>query len=79
MAASTGSRREYILKRLLLSDSRLTIREISRDLYLSRASIYKELLPIQTWLKRFSLNLRTKTNQGLEVVGKAEKLAQCSC
>lgn len=69
---STATRKEYIIRRLLLREKRVTIRDIASELYLSRASVYKELDSVQDWLKRFNLNLRRKSSQGIEVIGKEE-------
>ena len=68
--ASNAARKEYIIRRLLLREQRVTIRDIASELYLSRASVYKDLASVQDWLKRFNLNLRKKSSQGIEVIGK---------
>lgn len=69
---SPEARQKYILKRLLFATQRLTIRQIAQELYISRASIYRELIPVQAWLRKFHLNLRTKSNMGIEITGKEE-------
>lgn len=71
---SPEARKNYILKRLLMSCKGLTMKEIGNELYVSRVTIYKDLNGVEKWLSNYNLVLLKKTNFGIQVVGDEEDL-----
>ncbi|MCX7694355.1 MAG: BglG family transcription antiterminator [Caloramator sp.] len=65
-------RRDYILKRLLMKKSNITIAELAQELYVSKVTIHKDIGFVQKWLKEFNLKLIKKTNYGIQIVGDEE-------
>ncbi|MEH7252831.1 transcription antiterminator [Neobacillus niacini] len=63
-------RKCIILMKLLTDVSKVRIHELSSQLYVSRATIHKDLLEINHWLQEYKIELIRKTNHGLEVKGK---------
>ena len=65
-------RKNYILKRLFMSDENVTIKELAAELYVSRVTIHKDLEYVEAWLSEYNLKLLKKTNYGVEIVGQEE-------
>ncbi|MGM0603200.1 MAG: BglG family transcription antiterminator [Bacillota bacterium] len=61
-------RQNYILK-LIFEDSGYSVNDLSRQLYVSDATIYKDLKEIREWLKKYDLQL-IKNEDGLNIEGK---------
>ncbi|MDN5332641.1 MAG: hypothetical protein PWP45_1866 [Tepidanaerobacteraceae bacterium] len=59
----------YILKRLLTAESDVSIKKLADELFVSRATIYKDLEKVEEWLKAHSLKLIRKPNCGLKIEG----------
>lgn len=64
---SPEDRINYILAKLFVSNSKLRIRDLSSSLYVSRATIHKDLLAVEKWLKKYNIKLVRKTNYGTEI------------
>lgn len=62
-------RKNYILKRLFMSEKNITIKELSYELYVSRVTIHKDLDDVEKWISKFNLQLLRKPNRGLEIIG----------
>ncbi|MFL0268622.1 BglG family transcription antiterminator [Candidatus Clostridium radicumherbarum] len=71
---SPEDRLNYILKALFMSKTSITMKELSDSLYISRATLLKDLEKVDKWLSNFKLRLIRKTNYGIEVTGKEEDL-----
>lgn len=69
---SPEDRQNYILKRLFMTKSNVTIQEIAEELYVSRVTIHKDLQNVEKWLNGFDLKLFRKTNHGIEIIGDEE-------
>ncbi|CAH2714042.1 putative licABCH operon regulator [Neobacillus rhizosphaerae] len=67
-------RKCIILEKLLTGENKIRIHELSSQLYVSRATIHKDLLEIHQWLKEYKIELIRKTNHGLEIIGKEKNL-----
>ncbi|RCW47365.1 MULTISPECIES: BglG family transcription antiterminator [unclassified Halanaerobium] len=61
-------RQNYILK-LIFENSDYNVSDLSRELYVSDATIYKDLKDIRDWLKKYNLQL-IKNENGLNIEGK---------
>lgn len=74
-------RRNYILKRLFMAEGNLMIKDLAKDLYMSKVTIRKDLEDIESWLNNFNLKLIKKKNYGIEINGKEEdwRNAAASC
>lgn len=70
---SPEDRKNYILKRLLISEGRITTKELADELYVSRVTVHKDLDDVEHWLSKFNLTLIAKTNYGLEISGEEEQ------
>jgi len=60
-------RQNYILK-LIFENSDYTVSDLSREVYVSDATIYKDLKDIRDWLKKYNLQL-IKHKNGLNIEG----------
>jgi transcriptional antiterminator len=65
-------RRDYIIKRLLMKKSNITIAELAQELYVSKVTIHKDIDYVQKWLMNFNLKLIKKTNYGIQIIGDEE-------
>lgn len=66
---SPEDRMNYILSKLFSSDSKLRIKELANHLYVSRATIHKDLLTTDEWLQNYNIELIRRTNYGIEIKG----------
>lgn len=66
---SSEYRQKYIVKILLKNRYTYTIQLLADDLYCSKSTIVKDLLPVQEWLSSHDLCLKRKPNQGLWIEG----------
>lgn len=71
-AFSPEARKNYILKRLFMSHTNLTMQELGDELYVSRVTIYKDLNAVEDWLLNYNLTLYKKPNHGIRIVGDEE-------
>ncbi|HEY2419981.1 MAG TPA: transcription antiterminator [Neobacillus sp.] len=71
---SPMDRKCIILEKLLTGENKVRIHELSSQLYVSRATIHKDLLEITHWLQEYKIDLIRKTNHGLEIKGKEKNL-----
>lgn len=62
-------REKYILKRLFTSEGDISIKELARELFVSRATIYKDLEKVEEWLQAHSLKLVRKPSCGIRIEG----------
>lgn len=69
---STKDRVHYILEKLLMGKTKILIADLAHGLYVSRATIHKDLSRVATWLETFHLSLLKKPHYGIEVVGNEE-------
>jgi len=63
-----NQRQNYVLKSVL-STNEYTVNDLAEELYVSRATIYKDLKEIENWLKKYDLELN-KSNNGITIEGK---------
>lgn len=66
---SPKDRKYYIIKRLLMAETSITMQSLADELYVSRVTIHKALHDIEVWFQKFQLKLLSKTNHGIEIVG----------
>ncbi|MDF2881750.1 MAG: modulated transcriptional regulator, MtlR family [Clostridiaceae bacterium] len=69
---SPEDRLNYILKVLFMSKTSVTMKELSKSLYISRVTLQKDLEKVANWLSKFNLILIKKTNYGIEINGSEE-------
>ncbi|TCW42469.1 transcriptional antiterminator [Thermohydrogenium kirishiense] len=69
---SPEARKNYILKRLFMSNKNITIKELADELYVSKVTIHKDLEAVKEWLSKYNLRLIKKTNYGIEISGNEE-------
>jgi transcriptional antiterminator len=69
---SPEDRKNYILKRLFMSEESITIKELAIELYVSRVTIHKDLELVDEWLNNYNLQLLKKPNYGVEIVGEED-------
>lgn len=62
-------RQNYILKKLLKVQKPITMEEISRELYVSRITVFKDLDEVEKKVKDYKLSILRKQNYGVELVG----------
>ncbi|WP_443110734.1 HTH domain-containing protein [Caloramator sp. mosi_1] len=53
-------RKNYILKRLLITKTNITVSELAQELYVSKVTIHKDIEQVDKWLKNFNLKLIKK-------------------
>ncbi|PRX35595.1 transcriptional antiterminator [Orenia metallireducens] len=66
---SSETRQKYILKCLLQSENKYTMKSLGEELYVSRTTIYNDLEDVEKWLNKYDLILERKQNYGVEVKG----------
>lgn len=66
---SSEERQLFIKKLLLQSSGSITMQFLADELYVSRATIYKDLDEVEEWLLRYNLKLKRKQNYGIELEG----------
>ncbi|AFK85985.1 MULTISPECIES: BglG family transcription antiterminator [Thermoanaerobacterium] len=69
---SPEARKNYILRRLFMSNKNITIKELAEELYVSKVTIHKDLESVEEWLSKYNLKLIKKTNYGIEISGDEE-------
>jgi len=69
---SPEARKNYILRRLFMSNKNITIKELSDELFVSKVTIHKDLEAVEGWLSKYNLKLIKKTNYGIEISGDEE-------
>ncbi|AEF16347.1 PTS modulated transcriptional regulator, MtlR family [Thermoanaerobacterium xylanolyticum LX-11] len=69
---SPEARKNYILRRLFMSNKNMTIKELAEELYVSKVTIHKDLESVEEWLSKYNLKLIKKTNYGIEISGDEE-------
>ncbi|MEG0296875.1 MAG: transcription antiterminator [Clostridium sp.] len=73
-AYSPEDRKNFILNKLFITDSKIRIRDISAELHVSRATIHKDLISIDSFLKNYKIQLVRKTNHGIEITAKEKDI-----
>lgn len=75
------NRKNYILKRLFTAEETITIKDLAKELFMSEATIRKDLDDVEDWLKDYNLKLIRKKNFGIEISGEEEdwRNAAASC
>lgn len=71
---SPEERKDYILSELFFSQSKINMKDLADQLYVSRATIYKDLMNIEEWLKPYRVQINNTKKQGIELMGKEEDL-----
>lgn len=66
---SPEERQNYILKKLVKVQEPITMEELSKDLYVSRITIFKDLDELEKKVKGYKLSVLRKQNYGVELVG----------
>lgn len=67
---SPKARKIYIGMKLILTPHHCRIYELAEELYVSRATIHKDVLALTPWLEDFNITLHRKNNNGLSIEGK---------
>lgn len=66
---SSEDRMFYIIRKLLLSNEPLIMQDIADELYVSKATMIKDLEEAEEWLKKYNLKVMRRQNYGMEIVG----------
>lgn len=66
---SPYQREQYILRLLLQFDSKYTAQSLAEELYVSRATVYKDLKEVEKWLVKYNLTLERERNYILNIKG----------
>lgn len=64
---SPEDRKIYILKKLFMNNSVVTIEQLAKDLYVSRATVHKDLSSVEEWLNERNIKLLRKTGHGIKI------------
>jgi lichenan operon transcriptional antiterminator len=67
----------YLIKRLLLSDSYLKLDDLAEELYVSKSTLQNDLQHVKKQLARYNLYLETKPSYGMKVSGEELKIRFC--
>lgn len=63
-------RSSYIVKRMLLADGYIKTEDLADEMYVSRSTVNAGLREVKSLLSKFHLDLRTRPNYGMEIVGR---------
>ncbi|CCJ33187.1 BglG family transcription antiterminator [Caloramator australicus] len=66
---SSEERKNYIILKLLESDTYITIQDISDELYVSRSTTEKDLKTVEKWLEFKNLKIIKRPNKGIKIDG----------
>lgn len=69
---SPQGRQFYITKRLLLNGKQMTMQELADELFVSRVTVHKDMAAVEGWLNRYSLQLLSRPNYGVQIEGSEE-------
>lgn len=76
---SPEDRKLYILKKLFSSNSTIKLQSLSKELYVSRATIHKDLISVEVWLKRHKIILIRNSDYFLFIDGKEKNIRKAIC
>lgn len=76
---SPEDRKLYILKKLFSSNSTIKLQSLSKELYVSRATIHKDLISVEVWLKRHKISLIRNSDYFLFIEGKEKNIRKAIC
>ena len=71
---SPEARKLYIGMRLITSTENCRVYELANELYVSRATIHKDILSLCPMLDNHKINLSRKNNNGISIIGKERNL-----
>ncbi|MDZ5000472.1 HTH domain-containing protein, partial [Clostridium perfringens] len=71
---SPEARKLYLAMRLITSTENCRVYELANDLYVSRATIHKDLLSLSPILDNHKIKLNRKNNNGISITGKERNL-----
>lgn len=74
IAYSPEDRKLFILKKLLTTDHNLSIGYFSSCLYISRATVHKDLLVAEEWLKSYNISLVRNPRIGTSISAKEKNI-----
>ncbi len=66
---SSKERQFYIIQRLLRAPESITMQMLADELYVTRATIYRDLEDVEKWLDQYELKLNRKQKCGIEILG----------
>ncbi|MFV0380795.1 MAG: BglG family transcription antiterminator [Breznakia sp.] len=71
---SPEARKIYIAMRLLTCENVLRIYELASELYVSRATIHKDIIEVSKMFKKEKISLARKNNNGIHISGKERNI-----
>ncbi len=71
---SPEARKIYLALRLITSTENCRVYELANELYVSRATIHKDLLSLSPILDKHKIKLNRKNNNGISITGKERNL-----
>ena len=71
---SPEARKLYLAMRLITSTENCRVYELANELYVSRATIHKDLLSLSPILDKHKIKLNRKNNNGISITGKERNL-----
>lgn len=71
---SAEDRRFFLIKKLLLSQSHLTMQQLADELFVSRVTVYNDLEDVENWLARYDIILKRKQKEGLSIRGNEQQI-----
>ncbi|MGM0239515.1 BglG family transcription antiterminator [Enterococcus sp. AZ103] len=69
-----NDRQYYILNRLFFEQSNIYVDDIAEELFVSRSTISNELAEIKRLLSPYDIELQSKNNQGIYIVGQEKNI-----
>lgn len=69
---SYEDRKNYILRKLFFSRNKVTQQELADELYVSKATISKDMKRLEVWLKKNHLAVLIKSRAGISIQGNEE-------
>ncbi|BES64069.1 mannose transport/utilization transcriptional regulator ManR [Gottschalkiaceae bacterium SANA] len=71
---SAEDRRFFLIKKLLLTQSHLTMQQLADELFVSRVTVYNDLEDVETWLKPYEITLKRKQKEGVSLHGNEQQI-----
>jgi transcriptional antiterminator/mannitol/fructose-specific phosphotransferase system IIA component (Ntr-type) len=71
---SAEDRRFFLIKKLLLTQSHLTMQQLADELFVSRVTVYNDLEDVESWLKPYEITLKRKQKEGVSLHGNEQQI-----
>lgn len=66
---SPEDRKRYILSKMLTSTEKITLKHLSKELYVSHGTVYTDVQRVSEWLESYGIELVRRQGEGIQIKG----------